>query len=254
MLIDLIPFYTDNQNLPSGRTYDCLLLIDVFRATSFIVTSAHQGAVRWQTTQTVTQAREIKKNHPEILLCGERGNQAPKGFDYGNSPVEISHRDLSGKELVVTTTNGTRCLSPMKGSYRNAYALSLLNRSYVVTQILTANPSSLLIVCAGNTNAFSLEDFLCAAIFLNSLNQGSHRRLSFGHQKDATLLALETGQRIDDDEVYLERTLRTTTHACTLRDAGLEKDIQFILEHRDQMNVLPEIHPSSPTRSNGTPT
>jgi len=248
--IDVIPFYTDNPSLFHRKSYDILLLIDVFRATSFIATSARQGAVRWQTTQTVAQAREIKKNHPEILLCGERESRPPDGFDYGNSPAEISGLDLSGKELVVTTTNGTQCLSPMRGSYRKAYALSLLNLSFAVAQTMAENPESILIVCAGNTNTFSLEDFLCAGVFLNALNQRSHERLCFGHQKDATLLALEIGQRFLDDEVHLERTLRNTTHACVLRDAGLEKDVDFVIEHRDQMEVFPEIHPSFPTRSN----
>jgi len=46
------------------------------------------------------------------LVAGERGGVKVDGFDFGNSPTELlTHRDsLDGRPLILTTSNGTRCV------------------------------------------------------------------------------------------------------------------------------------------------
>ena len=65
------------------------------------------------------------------LLGGEREGVVPPSFDFGNSPVEYARADLTSRELLFVTTNGTRALRAcaggyaiFAGSYRNAEAVA----------------------------------------------------------------------------------------------------------------------------------
>src|SRR5260370_10819105 len=93
---------------PQTSTNDMYIVIDVLRATTTLAVVFDQGAARVLVAGTVEQAREAAQKIPGSLLCGERNVQPLPGFDYGNSPVQFSHVDLSGRELILTTTNGTR--------------------------------------------------------------------------------------------------------------------------------------------------
>lgn len=87
---------------PGGAT----VVIDVIRA----FTTAHYaflGGVREiQLVATADEALRRKQIQPELLLAGEIEALPIDGFDFGNSPYEISHADLAGKTLVQRTTNG----------------------------------------------------------------------------------------------------------------------------------------------------
>ncbi|MCM2372891.1 2-phosphosulfolactate phosphatase [Aporhodopirellula aestuarii] len=89
------------------------VVIDVLRATTVITTAIAAGARSVTTCLDIEQAWEIKRNaDPDNspLLCGERACRPIEGFDYGNSPSEYSPAGVSGRELVMTTTNGTRAI------------------------------------------------------------------------------------------------------------------------------------------------
>ena len=87
---------------------DIYIVIDVIRATTTMAVMFDQGAARVFAAETIEQAREAAQKFPERLLCGERNVQRVPGFDYGNSPVQFSQLNLSGREIIHTTTNGTR--------------------------------------------------------------------------------------------------------------------------------------------------
>src|SRR5258708_21286662 len=93
---------------PETSTNDIFIVLDVIRATTALAVMFDQGAARVLVAGTVEQAREAAQKIPGSLLCGERNVQPLPGFDYGNSPVQFSQVDLSGRELILTTTNGTR--------------------------------------------------------------------------------------------------------------------------------------------------
>src|SRR5207248_6873466 len=108
---------------------DVYIVIDVIRATTSLAVMFDQGATRILVAGTVEQAREAAQKLPGRLLCGERNVQPVPGFDYGNSPVQFSQVDLTGRELIMTTTNGTRAFyacpshaACLAGSFYNAEA------------------------------------------------------------------------------------------------------------------------------------
>ncbi|MGI0135083.1 MAG: 2-phosphosulfolactate phosphatase, partial [Candidatus Micrarchaeaceae archaeon] len=87
---------------------DVYIVIDLIRATTCMAVILDRGALRIFAAGTVEQARTAQQRYPQRLLCGERNVKPLPGFDYGNSPVQFSHLNLTGRELILTTTNGTR--------------------------------------------------------------------------------------------------------------------------------------------------
>ena len=140
------------------------LVIDVIRATTSMAVMFDQGAVRVLVAGTVEQAREAAQKIPGRLLCGERNVQPVPGFDYGNSPVQFSQVDLTGSELVMTTTNGTRAFyacpegsTCLAGSFYNAEAAAL--KALALAKEQGCNIS---LVCSGELDYFALDDAVCA--------------------------------------------------------------------------------------------
>ncbi|MRH43846.1 2-phosphosulfolactate phosphatase [Aquibacillus halophilus] len=100
-------------NIYQGRTVpptvaDTTIVIDVIRAFTVAHYAFLQGVSRILLAETVEQAFQIKKEHPEYLLAGEVAGLAIKGFDLDNSPYHIQEKNLTGKVLVQKTTNGVR--------------------------------------------------------------------------------------------------------------------------------------------------
>jgi 2-phosphosulfolactate phosphatase len=145
-------------------TNDIYVVIDVIRATTTFAVVFDQGAARVLVAETVEQAREAAQKHPGLLLCGERNVQPLPGFDYGNSPVQFSQLNLAGRELVFTTTNGTRAFyacpessTRLAGCFYNAQAVTA--RALALAKEHNGNIS---LVCAGELNYFALDDAVCA--------------------------------------------------------------------------------------------
>src|SRR5947199_8611876 len=123
-----------------------------------------RGAARVFVAGSVAQARKAKQQFPGRLLCGEPNVKPLPGFDYGNSPVQFSQLDLSGRELILTTTNGTRAFYAcpehsirLAGSLYNARAVSA--QALALAQQHNSNIS---IVCSGEYGYFALDDAICA--------------------------------------------------------------------------------------------
>jgi 2-phosphosulfolactate phosphatase len=87
---------------PGGAT----VVIDVIRA----FTTAHfafKGGVREiRLVATAPEALAMKQQQPDLLLAGEISALPIDGFDFGNSPLEMTQADLRGRTLVQRTTNG----------------------------------------------------------------------------------------------------------------------------------------------------
>ena len=143
---------------------DIYIIVDVIRATTSMAVMFDRGAARVVAASSIEQAREGARLVPGRLLCGERNVQRIPGFDYGNSPVQFSQFDLSGRELIMTTTNGTRAFyacpeqAPrLAGCFYNAEAVT----SYAL-KLARTRRCDIHIVCAGESDYFGLDDAVCA--------------------------------------------------------------------------------------------
>jgi 2-phosphosulfolactate phosphatase len=142
------------------------VVIDALRATSTIVTALAHGANAILPVREVDDARRLAHGRANTLLAGERGGLPPEGFALSNSPRAFTREVVQGKDIVLTTTNGTDALTACANA-STVWIASMLNLSAVADAMRSAQgPVHLL--CAGTGDDFSMEDGYVAAHLLEA--------------------------------------------------------------------------------------
>lgn len=148
------------------------VIIDVFRAFTVEAWLVHNGAARIIPVGDQNLAYEYRTQHPDAILVGERLGKMLPGFDFGNSPSQLQHVDLTGKTVVHTTSAGTQGIA--NALYADEILTgSLVNAAAIARYLRRENPEQVSLVCMGlNARAQTQEDNLCAA-YLKSLLEGN---------------------------------------------------------------------------------
>src|SRR5690606_19366866 len=126
-----------------------VVVLDVLRATSTIVEALANGARAVSPVSTVDEAVRLAEalGREGVLLAGERRSLRIDGFDMGNSPLEFTRERVSGKQIVLTTTNGTVAILA-SATARRVLIASYLNLGAVAEELVhDGGPAS--IVCSG---------------------------------------------------------------------------------------------------------
>lgn len=85
-----------------------MVVIDVLRAFTTAAYAFAAGAKRIWLVRSVDEALAMKAARPGVLAMGEDHGRRVSGFDYSNSPAELAHADLGGRDIVQRTSAGTR--------------------------------------------------------------------------------------------------------------------------------------------------
>lgn len=211
-----------------------IIAIDVLRASTTVCNALFNGAKEIIPFASTEDARLIKRNRREAILGGERHGLKPEGFDLGNSPLEYSGPVVRDKQIILTTTNGTKLFRLDKVA--NCLIVgSLVNNSAVVNYITAAldnNPDIVLaIICAGNNDMAADEDTLCAGMFVDRLiNRHPDSRID-NNSSIARSFYLDNRHRIKD-------AIMDCNHSRYLAGIGFEKDIEFATDI-DRLDIVP---------------
>jgi 2-phosphosulfolactate phosphatase len=211
------------------------IVIDVIRATTTLSVMFEQGASRVFAAENVAQAREAAQKIPGRLLCGERNVKPLPGFDYGNSPVQFSQIDLCGREMILTTTNGTRAFHACP---ENAMLLGgcFYNGQAVVTYALKAalaQGKDIAIVCSGELGNFALDDAVCAGYLARSIQEQylSHARAREAEYFQMLALHESAEAAITLFEAYQPPVIMDhCDSARSVIEAGLVTDVSFCMQ------------------------
>ncbi len=209
-----------------GKT---VLIIDVFRATSCMVTGLACGCAGFLPVLTLEEAKSAAGGGD--LLAGERKGKRPAGFHLGNSPLDYLAVDLSGKRIILTTTNGTRAMHSALGKAHTVLAGSLLNASASARALFGMN-RDITLVCSGTHNRFSLEDGLCAGLIAEELLQLAGQDLVLC---DLTHAMLATWRQAKD---RLAEVLAGSTNGKRLTGMGFARDLEFC-GRTNRYNLVP---------------
>jgi 2-phosphosulfolactate phosphatase len=151
------------------------VVFDVLRATSSMVTALANGAEAIIPVSEISEALEIKRKDPQVLLAGERDGLRIEAnltgsisFDLGNSPREFTKEKVTGKKIVITTTNGTRALRACARA-ETVLVSSFLNLQATRDYLQPRVPLQLLVICSGTFEQPALEDVLAAGALCECL-------------------------------------------------------------------------------------
>ena len=152
------------------RSETTAVVIDVIRATTTIVTAFRHGVRSILPVATPEEARSAQASLPAALLAGERGGKRISGFDLGNSPREFTPDVVRDRDVILTTSNGTKTLRTV-GAGRVVAIGAFLNRA-ATGDWLVSRREDALIVCSGYEGALSLEDAACAGAIVDRAAAG----------------------------------------------------------------------------------
>jgi len=98
-----IKIFQGNSNLEYA---DINIIIDVIRAFTVSYYAFKSGIEEIILASSKKEAFELKALNSSYLISGETNGYKDEGFDFGNSPYEISKANLDKKVLIQKTTNG----------------------------------------------------------------------------------------------------------------------------------------------------
>lgn len=207
-----------------------VVIIDVLRATSTIATALYNGAKCVIPVDSVTRCMEIGRQI-EGITAGERDGLIAEGLEYGNSPFEYPREFVSGKTLVLTTTNGTRLLHmALEKGAKQIVTGSFPNLSAVCDHLLVSQ-QNVILGCAAWKDRVNIEDMLFAGAVISNIGQ------HFSINCDSSHLA-ETMYEKAKKDLFAFMKKNEASHYHRLMNFGLEKDIRYCLT-ADGANVLP---------------
>ena len=197
------------------------------RATTTITFAVANGATAITPVLTPEDAFRLAADQPNTLIGGERGGVKVDGFDLGNSPREYTESVVSGRQIVLTTTNGTRTLQACRAAERILVG-SFLNLSAIVDQLAQVE-GELVIACSGREGGFCTEDTVFAGACVAALGETQ--------LTDAAETAKILYQTHCEDLLGM---LRNCYHGQYLASIGLGADLEFCAQV-DLVDVLPHL-------------
>jgi 2-phosphosulfolactate phosphatase len=204
-----------------------VVVVDVFRATSCMVTAFAHGVKSILPVATVEECKALQATG--LLAAAERDAHKLEGFELDNSPFSYMEPSLAGQTLAVTTTNGTVALTKSKtaaqvlvGAFLNIKAVA----NYLKTQ-----PNDVLVHCAGWKGRPNLEDSLFGGALVEYLKE------SHTVAEDAAMMAQ---QLYNAHKNNLLVAVSDSSHVKRLQNLGIKKDIAFCLEH-SKYAVVPRL-------------
>lgn len=204
-----------------------VVVIDVFRATSAIVTAFYNGVSKMIPVATVEEAKEYQKNG--FMAAAERNGELIDGFELGNSPFGYMNNKVKGKTIAISTTNGTQAIEASRKASKILVG-SFLNLE-VLCEYLISQKKDVILLCAGWKNKFNLEDTLFAGAVVEKLTSISDYEITCDS-------AIASKHLYSIAKTDLFDFLGNSSHRNRLAKLDLERDIKYCLTP-NQCPVIP---------------
>lgn len=199
-----------------------VIVIDVLRASSTIVTALVKGFHSVIPVETIGQAHLLKNGR--TILVGERQCKKIADFDYNNSPTALLQAVRSEADVILTTTNGTRAIQKAERGQPLLIGC-FLNASACIHHALSFH-QDVTLYCAGTRQEFALEDGLAAGLMthLAKLHSPSIQTSDLAELMAAAYLQVSP---------QLRERLKQTTTGKRLVQHHCAEDIEFC----SQLNI-----------------
>ena len=219
----LYPLYHQPENI--------VVVVDVFRATSTIAIAFQEGVRSIRPVATVEEAKEYKEKG--WLVGAERNVKICEFADFGNSPFDYTSQNIKGKDLIFTTTNGTKDIMQAKdachvvtGAFVNLQAVA----GYCAKQ-----QRNVVVLASGWKERINLEDTLFGGALVALLTSSAQRCRPAG---DAARIALDMW---NEHKHNLNTYIRQSEHYRRLHTNGLDKEAAYCLT-MNCATAIPVLH------------
>lgn len=206
----LYPFYQQEK--------DTVVVVDIFRASTTICTMFHNGVKAVIPVSTVDEALSFKQKG--FIVGGERNACKLEFADFGNSPHEYTKEAIRNKEVVFTTTNGTRAIDAAKES--GLVLVGAFSNIDAIADKCIQVGNRVVILCAGWKNRVNVEDTLFGAALALKIKE----QTKLHNHSDSLRMALDLWEKAKDD-IY--NYIKSTEHFQRLVKSNADGDIPYCL-------------------------
>lgn len=229
--VAMLPELVDDSLLATST----VVIIDIFRASTTIIHALAHGARAIHPCLSVDDAQRIAATIPtqQRLLGGERGGVKIAGFDLGNSPFEYTPDVVQGKDIVFTTTNGTKALNRCQEAKQIVIG-GFVNIS-AISELIRCSTDDVLLACAGTDGHLTAEDILFAGSLVEMLLRDTNHSFQLDIGAD---ISRDFAQRRSKTEHDWHAAMRTSRGGANLIALGYERDIARSIE-RDRFEIVP---------------
>lgn len=206
-----------------------VVVVDIFRATTTMAAAFKNGVRSIRPVATVEEAMSYKEKG--WLVGAERNVKRCDFADFGNSPFDYTPEKVAGKDIIFTTTNGTRAITVAKSAYRIITG-AFINLQAVADYCLLHN-RDVVVLCSGWQDKINMEDTLFGGALTDTLIQtGMYEPAS-----DAAVIARDMWTNNKENLIaYLD----PTDHMARLKANHLEDAVPYCLT-LDSADVVPEM-------------
>lgn len=219
-----------NKEKLKGKT---VVVIDMLRATSVIVTALNNGCSRVIPVISIKEAFDMANkngdiNEKKFILGGERKALKIEGFDCTNSPLEYTREVVEGKNLIITTSNGTWAIKNSEDA-SNILIGAMINARAVARKCCEIG-QDIIIVNAGTNGEFSMDDFICGGYIIENIKQ---------LHIDIQLSDLSrTANLIYNEHKDIKSFICNATHYNRMKELKLYDDLTYCMQ-KDIIDYVP---------------
>jgi 2-phosphosulfolactate phosphatase len=185
-------------NISTPKPY-VVVVVDVFRATTSICAALDYGVKAIIPVKRIRHARFLARLG--YIVAAERAGKKVKFAHLDNSATSFFHKIFKGKEIVYSTTNGTKAIKMASGASEIAIG-SFVNLS-ALAEWLDKKDSNVVILCAGWKNRVNMED----SLFAGALSSILIEKYGFSTDCDAAKMSIDQWKLAKDNLLeYIDKS------------------------------------------------
>ncbi len=184
-----------------------VVIVDIFRATTSICGALDYGVKAIIPVKRIRQARFMKRLG--YIVAAERGGHKVKFAHLGNSATDFFKSEFKGKEIVYSTTNGTKAIK--KASHARHIVIGAFINLSAVAHWLSEQEENVVIFCSGWKNKVNMED----SLFAGALSHLLISKYGFSSDDDSVKMTMDQWRNAKKDIFgYIEKS----SHRIRLRN------------------------------------
>ncbi len=204
-----------------------VVVVDVFRATTSICAALDYGVKAIIPVKRIRFARFFKRLG--YIVAAERGGKKVRFADLDNSATSFFKPIFKGKEIVYSTTNGTKAIKKAAGASEVIIG-SFLNLN-AVAEWIHKSDKNVIIFCAGWKNTVNMED----SLFAGALSEILMEKYQFVTDNDSAKMAMDQWNVAKSDVLtYIDKS----SHRNRLRNL-LDNELMNLTFKLNSSKVVP---------------
>jgi len=148
-----------------------VVIIDVLRACTTAAYAFARGVSEIVIVSTAEEAFRIKETSSDMLIVGEEGGRMIPGFDYGNSPDQISKLNIANRRMILRSSSGTQGVTQAREASEILLA-SLVNAKATVQYLKNQRVPRVTLLAMGSRNGPDKEEDIACRDYMARLLQG----------------------------------------------------------------------------------